>query len=1339
MNNKKIIIPALVGQVVLIALYILNPNLAKTKKVLQDCGKFMKSSKLSSQDVTSFGQDGSRTVWIGTSDGLNLYDGSTFIQLFHDEMDSTSLPSNKINCINRDGLGNMWVGTSNGVAKYTGAYHFRKYNIPYSSYGILQIENAPDSAVLVNNGVGVYKIKNEEIKKIISFRKRQIFNYIYSDGSKGYWHIDPNVIEHVDQYNNITYKEKSSNANIGYVYRRNDSLLISQGQRITWLNLKTGEILFRKDKLSILPTTLFFDNDKNVLVNSGYHGLYNLDTSTGNLTKIGADKLHLLHQDVTISSAFEDEEHNCWIGFQNGGFQIVSHGQKNDESPLEMATQGMNVSCIAKVGHSILGGIETGMFCFDEENNSMRIYKYYDMFNDSPVYRQVLNAIVPYGDNGRAWLITHVRIFSAEVNGGHVNIIKRAFGNDNLGPQLGTGIRLGDKVVVTSNSPYLISCAFGSSRPDSVKVGNLHYDENAKLLKMADGKVLIVMRGMQMAVYDPHNNKVSPYSYAQSDSLLNLSPSTVFKDSRNRIWIGTPRNGLYQLSYHGHKLWRDNYVPIHAIKSINESKNGELWISSPSGIVEYQPDTRSAFFSSYMVNQLRDAELPVLITESADGGNSIVYGSTNGCFQIAKNLKENTEKTSLRITGIKIGQGNEEYGAINRSITNGDHYTFDSDNNDLYISFNTANYGNRRRLLYQTKLEGYSSWSAPSLSSHVHYLDLEPGDYTFRVRTILSPTLPPLDEMEVRITIRPAFWQSMAAIYFYIMCALGVLFYINHLYLRSRTDMLRIKQMREEKARDKQTNEMNMSFFANVSHEFRNPLTIIAGPLMVLRDDKSLSPAVHHTINMVCKSVNRMLRLIDQMLDFNQLETDALRLHVSQYDIACELSQIVSVFGESAKLRGIKVETKGLAENVFGWMDKDKLEKIMSNLLTNALKHTPDNGIVRVCLSEHKKSTDAELAHGLPENTDRFIRVSVFNNGNHIDEDKLPYVFMRYYQSHKTGAKHQYGWGTGIGLYYVKRQVTLHHGNIDVCNEQEGGVSFSFMFPIDENIYRDAEHVSKDDGIMQIPIEEDADVDRKIEENTNQVNAIAKKPVMLIVDDDTAVAQYIRSVFSDEYVVVNRFSAESAYADIDHIKPNIILSDVVMDEMDGYDFCRKLKDNSRYSHIPIVLITAKSNIDEQIEGLDTGASAYVTKPFDPRYLKALVKNLINRSQYVQKLLTEGRSDDKPVEGLSEQDRKFMEELYKLMEKHLKDQDLNISTISQELLISHTKFNYKLKELTGETPGSFFRKFKLNRAARLLREGKHNVSEVAIETGFGTVSYFSVAFKKQFGVSPSEYK
>lgn len=421
----------------------------------------------------------------------------------------------------------------------------------------------------------------------------------------------------------------------------------------------------------------------------------------------------------------------------------------------------------------------------------------------------------------------------------------------------------------------------------------------------------------------------------------------------------------------------------------------------------------------------------------------------------------------------------------------------------------------------------------------------------------------------------------------------------------------------------------------------------------------------------------------------------------------------------------------------------------MSNLFTNALKYTAPGGIIRIQASADEGR----------------LKVSVFNSGQLMEEDKIQDVFKRYYQLSSSQDSHQYGWGSGIGLYYVKRLVELHHGEIHVKNMNavsetsseaslRNGVEFCFSLPTDKSIYNKVEIVAQEKHVMQIPLkvenEEGRTLEMKREEgrvkNSLAGNASAPSknlPRILIVDDDVDVADYLHYLFAPDYEVVNRYSAEEALADLEEVKPDIILSDIIMGDMSGLEFCKMLKGNLSFSHIPVVLITAMASMHNQIDGLKLGAVAYITKPFDPAYLKALVKSQLQNMQMLRQRLGESTKTDSLAENvadaLSPQDRKFMDEVYEMMEKLLAQQDLNVNSMCRDMFISPSKFNYKIKELTGETPGIFFRKYKLNKAAQMLHEGQYSISEIAVLTGFSTAAHFSVAFKKQFGVSPSDYQ
>lgn len=531
---------------------------------------------------------------------------------------------------------------------------------------------------------------------------------------------------------------------------------------------------------------------------------------------------------------------------------------------------------------------------------------------------------------------------------------------------------------------------------------------------------------------------------------------------------------------------------------------------------------------------------------------------------------------------------------------------------------------------------------------------------------------------------------------------------------------------------------MNMNYFANVSHEFRTPLTIISGPITQLVGDDSISPENHTLLCIVKRSVDRMLRLVNQMMDFHKLEDDALRLQVKHQDIIGLLKMSSESFALQAHEKNITFNTSGLEDNYLMWMDSDKIEKILYNLLGNAMKYTQDGGRIDLSLDV----VSAQEAHNIFPNGNindnyQYVKVTVADNGDGIPEDKLDMIFERYYQLDKQ-AKGQFNWGTGIGLYFVKRLVTLHHGFIKAENRNDGkGALFCFVIPVNETAYSDEEKTNDTQHQSEIyPLGSDIishDLTSKTDENTD-------RQTILIVDDDVEIVHYVKTLFGTKYNVIGRFDADSALSVMNDKAPDIVLCDVMMTGKTGYEFCHQVKNDIQICHIPVILVTAKTTTKDQIEGLDSGADAYVTKPFDPTYLQALVGSILQNREKVRNLLsatTQTETLDDNV--LLPQDNAFMTELYKIMEQELANPELDVTYMTDLLHISRTKLYYKVKGLTGENPSIFFKRYKLNRAAELIREGKYNFSEIADMTGFSTLSHFSTSFKKQFGVSPSEWK
>ena len=1054
------------------------------------------------------------------------------------------------------------------------------------------------------------------------------------------------------------------------------------------------------------------------------------------------DTIALYRPKDIIAATFADADRNVWIGYRNAGCQVLSDNiiayKHANANPLARTTATHDMVGMATVGKYVLAGTTRRLYIYDTQSQTVANTLYSDIFGSSPEHRQDLNNVVPY-DDCHAWVVGNRQIASCLVKTGRIAPIGRAYAYNTGSRQIGCGTRLGDCLYAPNANGYLLKYKFSSDHADSIAIHNPWFDDETQLAAISDATLLLFMRNMHLATLNTRNGKLTPLKTNRIDNAGNIDPAFVRTDSHGNVWLGTKRSGLYRLDSRKKTIRRMPFpVDVH-IQALAEDRQGQIWITTLKDVVCYRPQT-GAVLKNSLASSSQGLENRQFFDNSvclAPDGN-IVLGSSDGCVFLTPSVAaDNVKNSDLCVYSFDVKKADGSVLALNDRFTDKSTYTFAHDENNFTFRFFYPNYAQRSSLMYQYMLDGYDrTWSEPTYDNAASFANLSPGKYTFRVRLVSSPDLPPIAERRISFAVKAAPWQSAAAWMLYIICIAAAVYYVNSLYLRIRTNRLRLLQEQREREREQHANEMNMSFFANISHEFRNPLTLIAGPLVALRSDSTLPATVRQSLRCVCLSVNRMLRLIDQMLDFNQLETDALRLKVSRVDAAEELRRIVEQFEDSARVRDIRLEMDIAAADYNMLLDADKFEKIMSNLFTNALKHTPDHGRIAIGMTTETTACEGD-----------YVVVSVFNTGSHIADNRLPDVFKRYFQLTDANASHKYGWGTGIGLYYVKRLVALHHGEISVSNVGDGtdvlsdGVRFRFALPMGNIAYDGEEVAAEPSRVMQIPLYATRGEEKEFNEgdkDTIEEETQRKRIKILVVDDDIDVAAYIHSLFATEYIVENRYSAESALADMDNIRPDIILSDIIMGEMSGYDFCRTLKSNLMYSHIPVVLITAKSNIDEQISGLRLGAVAYVTKPFDPAYLHALVESQLANVRRLRQRLGDSTSTESLAGDMSEQDRHFMDELYALMERHSAELDLNVSTVCHDLLISQSKFNYKLKELTGDTPGVFFRKYKLNRAARLLREGKHNVSEVAVMTGFGTAAHFSVAFKKQFGVVPSEY-
>lgn len=705
---------------------------------------------------------------------------------------------------------------------------------------------------------------------------------------------------------------------------------------------------------------------------------------------------------------------------------------------------------------------------------------------------------------------------------------------------------------------------------------------------------------------------------------------------------------------------------------------------------------------------------------------TLVFGGTHGVtifqptnMQVRHDIPLLFEDIKIHNTLVRPGKG----ACIDRHLSYNPDINLKYDQNGFSISFAALDYSESERLHHYYKLDGFDQyWINAHNNKEAYYANLPAGTYTFRVRITQNDQSTIVGENAIRVIVHPAPWATWWAYTFYLIAGITILAFFIRAMWRIRVEKQAVLRAEQAKAQEQFINKMNMSFFANISHEFRTPLTMISGPISLLYSSSDITGENKNLLRIVQRSVNRMLRLVNQMLDFNKLENDTLKLKVRPTEIVVFLKELTDIFRVNAESKSITMITNGLEGSFIAWIDEDKIDKIFTNLMSNALKYTPAGGRINV---------NFDIVSG--EDAVQAVKIEVINTGQ-IPDDKLEKIFERYYQiSDEHGGI--YNWGTGIGLYYARSLARLHHGSLTASNlKDDNKVMFTLIVPVGQSAYSEAERSHEQVNQLEafpleenpLPVKPDPDLDKE-------------KKTIMVVDDDSEVAYYLELLLGSDYQVVCRFNAESALEAITESVPDLILSDVVMPGKDGYWLCREIKESLQLCHIPVILVTAKTTIENQVEGLNVGVDAYVTKPFEPHYLMALIKSLLNNREKTRSLLSRSTQTDKMDENvLSPQDNMFMTELYHLMESELSNPELDVTRMTQLLKISRTKFYYKVKGLTGENPSVFFKTYKLNRAVELLKEGKYTISEIADMTGFNTLSHFSKSFKQQFGIPPSEY-
>jgi signal transduction histidine kinase/ligand-binding sensor domain-containing protein/FixJ family two-component response regulator len=1322
-------------------------------------GSVLLSPTISNQRVNGFAEDKQGHIWMATFRGLNSYDGHEFKQFFCTD-DESGLPDNQINAIHALQDGGMCILTVNGVAFTTPEGTFRRIPVEDGNRNLNTILETRSGKLLLSNGSSLYCYFPDQDVILPVFRELNAFGAgsMVLDREDRLWVITGGGFT-LNCYNTSDWSLISS-SNTGF-----QAYHLADAQDGTlWLSGMGRLRIFDTSALQWMELPAPIRAEKR-LMGGDIDILFPVDASRMLLNVIG--KGFFLYQknleqvlfqqdaafpysipDAEVRTLFQDSRRNLWFGTTDKGYHISYYikGLFGGNASLVNAFKGKTVTslCTDPAGDLWISTLMDGLWYYRLSDGHLQKVETDFLIPDNSV-GYIRSSKVFFDSDGELWLFfsDKMRVTRCSWDG------KRLKQLDFFYFQNPMSIAEDDQggIWVGGFTPNIVRYDKATRKISSVFVGTPgQWTYVPELLMLEAGRLEAVCFNQPPTIVNTYTleAKQKPILDKEQAATIKRSvviPTRLIKDSAGDLWLGTITNGLIFCDQKTGKRTTMEGIPCLDVCSIEEDRQGNIWVSTMNGLCKY--DRTAKRFIHFMEedgtggNQYSERASCIL----PDG--TLVFGGTHGltCF----NPLDAPAKRSVPIVFEYLTIHNQlvqpsKDGPIDMVLSGKPDVVIRHNENAFDITFSALDFSEYEQIRYAYMLEGFDKdWVRINTRHNAYFAKVPPGRYKFRVTIANGSHTISESEDYLNIRVLPPWQRSWWA--WILWCLLGLLIlgvlysFVRHVQRVRKEAARRIWQVRREREKaeeaqqaEKELNKIQMNYFSNVAHEFRTPLTMIAGPAQQLSDSESVQGTDRKLVEIIRRNATWMLSLVNQLLDFNRIGNSKLQMKVSRMDIVSPLQDIANLFRFNADSKKIELTTYGLEDPYEMWVDADKVQKVVMNLLSNALKFTPTGGKVSLAfdvISRADASARFPLAPG--DNDSQWACISVSDNGPGIPEDQLEKIFERFYQS-EAGKKAA---GSGIGLYYARVLCTLHHGYIRAWNRPEGGALFSLVLPVSEASYSEDERTAL---APELPSHE-------LAENIAADNAedSADKRHIAVIDDDIDIANYLKVMLKPQYKVSLYYDAESALKGMEEDVPDLVISDVVMPGMDGYELCAKIKGDLQLSHIPVVLVTAKVAVENQVQGLDKGADAYVTKPFQPAYLQALVKSLLeNREKLRRQLGSATTTEDIAPEALSPRDAAFMQELYGLMEKELANADLDIVRMTEMMKISRTKFYYKVKGLTGENPSVFFKRYKLNRAADLLKEGKHNMSEIAWMTGFNTLSHFSTSFKKQFGVPPSEY-
>ena len=1311
------------------------------------------SDGLSNNSVNTICKDRDGFMWFGTATGLNRYDGYTFKIYQHAENDPGSLPDNYITDIVEMPDGRFWVNTGRGYVLFdkeqdcfiTDVTGFMKN---------LESGGVPEQVFVDREGNTCLSVAGEGCYRYKEGGKRLFFSYV----------------EHSLPEHGVTQIAECSD---GLLLIYNTGLLVCLDRATLAIKWKSDEIKKYIPAGKTIEFSLFVDRDNCIWAYS-LMGIWAYDCGTKSwrtdLTAIWSSR-----PDVIIHAVAQDIEGRIWVGKDYDGIDVleketgkVTSLVAHDDNGRSLPHNTIYDLYADRDGVMWVGTYKKGVSYYSESIFKFNMYEWGDI------------TCIEQADENRLWLGTndHGILLWNRSTGKAEPFWRDAEGQ--LPNPVVSMLKSKDGKLWVGTFNGGLYCMNGSQiRSYKEGVGNALASNNVWALVEDDkGRIWIASLGGGLQCLEPVSGTFETYTSSNSALLENNVTSLCWVDN-NTLFFGTANQGVGMMDMRTREIKKiqgqsgNVKLSNDAVNHVYKDSRGLVWIATREGLNVYDTrrhmfldlfpvvEAKGNFIAAITEDQERNmwvstSRKVIRVTVASDGKGSYLFDSRaynsedglqncdfnqrsiktlhNGIIAIGglygvnvfapDHIRYNKMLPNVMFTGlslfdeaVKVGQSYGGRVLIEKELNDVENVEFDYKQNIFSVSFASDNYNLPEKTQYMYKLEGFNNdWLTLPVGVHnVTFTNLAPGKYVLRVKAINSDGYVGIKEATLGIVVNPPFWMSWWAYLLYAVGLVIVLFLARYRMLKREREKFHLQQIENEVAKNEEINNMKFRFFTNVSHELRTPLTLIISPLEGML--KETTDELQSTrLQLMYRNAQRLLHLVNQLLDFRKGEMSTHQLSLSEGDIISYVHSVCNSFLLMADKKHIQFSFFSGIDTFSMAFDADKVGKIVMNLLSNAFKFTPEGGRVTVMI---------EHVAGTPD----ILEIKIADTGIGISDVDKEHIFERFYQAGHKGVEETTG--NGIGLSLVRDFVTLHEGEVKVFDNIGMGSVFVIQFPVK---HVETQVQLPEETGMPVGDEEDKEMKEEAREETERKNF----PLLLIVDDNEDFRIFMRYSLELQYRVKLAVNGKEAWEMMQEELPDLVISDVMMPQMDGNELCRLIKQDKRTAHIPVILLTARQNTEAKLEGLQTGADDYVTKPFNMTILVLRIRKLIELSRYHR--VTQGMIDPAPSEiVITSLDEKLIEKAIKYVEDNMSRTELSVEELSRELGMSRVHLYKKLLQITGKTPIEFIRVIRLKRAAQLLRESQLHVSEVAFEVGFNNPKYFSRYFKDEFGVLPSVYQ